>query len=243
MGMSVSRYDIGPDGRVRVYNIMDHPPVSRFSDTLPPMYRLYTNDIEYKRLAQLFNDNWQHDDKKATINGIFKCRPEELGKSKQMHAFTKYLKITGTTVEAAKWHFHCTSRKCNFDESVDDDRLLQCDDADTCAFCSILRESLSMTYTKADKFSHDPDGKYHTGLHAVIVCRVIVGRVQWTKKKLVGVSGPKPGFHSIQAVTKKRGGPVYFPETVVFRDEAILPVAVITYNKTQWNLRTGRVMY
>lgn len=47
----------------------------------------------------------------------------------------------------------------------------------------------------------------------------------------------------IQAVTKKRGGPVYFPETVVFRDEAILPVAVITYNKTQWNLRTGRVMY
>ncbi|CAF3565803.1 unnamed protein product [Fusarium graminearum] len=260
MGMNVSRYDIGPDGRVRVYNIMDHPPVSRFSDTLPPMYRLYPNDIEYKRLAQLFNDNWQHDDKKATINGIFKCRPEELGKSKQMHDFTKYLKITGTTVEAAKWHFHCTSRKCNFDESVDDDRLLQCDDADTCAFCSILRESLSMTYasqggwfgagiyssniaSKADKFSHDPDGKYHTGLHAVIVCRVIVGRVQWTKKKLVGVSGPKPGFHSIQAVTKKRGGPVYFPETVVFRDEAILPVAVITYNKTQWNLRTGRVMY
>lgn len=97
-------------------------------------------------MAQLFNDNWQHDDKKATINGIFKCRPEELGKSKQMHDFTKYLKITGTTVEAAKWHFHCTSRKCNFDESVDDDRLLQCDDADTCAFCSILRESLSMTY-------------------------------------------------------------------------------------------------
>ncbi|UZP39379.1 hypothetical protein NXS19_007195 [Fusarium pseudograminearum] len=234
--------------------------MSRFTDTLPPMYRLYPNDIEYKRLAQLFNDNWQHDDKKATINGIFKCRPEELGKSKQMHAFTKYLNITGTTVEAAKWHFHCTSRKCNFDESVDDDRLLQCDDADTCAFCSILRESLSMTYasqggwfgagiyssniaSKADKFSHDPDGKYHTGLHAVIVCRVIVGRVQWTKKKLVGVSGPKPGFHSIQAVTKKRGGPVYFPETVVFRDEAILPVAVITYNKTQWNLRTGRVMY
>ncbi|KAF5240019.1 hypothetical protein FAUST_4603 [Fusarium austroamericanum] len=260
MGMNVSRYDIGPDGRVRVYNIMDHPPVSRFSDTLPPMYRLYPNDIEYKRLAQLFNDNWQHDDKKATINGIFKCRPEELGKSKQMHDFTKYLKITGTTVEAAKWHFHCTSRKCNFDESMDDDRLLQCDDADTCAFCSILRESLSMTYasqggwfgagiyssniaSKADKFSHDPDGKYHTGLHAVIVCRVIVGRVQWTKKKLVGVSGPKPGFHSIQAVTKKRGGPVYFPETVVFRDEAILPVAVITYNKTQWNLRTGQVMY
>ncbi|KAF0642441.1 hypothetical protein FPSE5266_05338 [Fusarium pseudograminearum] len=218
------------------------------------------NPTDKAIVAQLFNDNWQHDDKKATINGIFKCRPEELGKSKQMHAFTKYLNITGTTVEAAKWHFHCTSRKCNFDESVDDDRLLQCDDADTCAFCSILRESLSMTYasqggwfgagiyssniaSKADKFSHDPDGKYHTGLHAVIVCRVIVGRVQWTKKKLVGVSGPKPGFHSIQAVTKKRGGPVYFPETVVFRDEAILPVAVITYNKTQWNLRTGRVMY
>ncbi|RGP74762.1 amidase [Fusarium sporotrichioides] len=210
-------------------------------------------------VAELFTDNWKHDDKQAVINGIFKCKPEELALSSKMHAWKKYLAVTGTSVESAKWHFHCTSRKCNFDESISDSRLLQCDDADTCAFCSILRESLSMEYaseggwfgagiyssnisSKADKFSHDPLGNYHTGLHAVIVCRVIVGRVQWTKKKLFGLKRPKPGFHSVQAVTKKRGGPVFFPETVVFRDEAILPVAVITYDKTQWN-RNGQILY
>lgn len=42
---------------------------------------------------------------------------------------------------------------------------------------------------------------------------------------------PDPGFNCVEALTKKDGGSVKYPETIVYREDAIAPVAVVVYEK------------
>ncbi|XEU97667.1 hypothetical protein FSHL1_002953 [Fusarium sambucinum] len=66
-------------------------------------------------------------------------------------------------------------------------------------------------------------------LKAMFLCRYVPGRVQYLWHGNLDRTAPCRGYDSVSAVLATQGGSVNFPEAVVYRDDAIVPVAVITY--------------
>lgn len=61
---------------------------------------------------------------------------------------------------------------------------------------------------------------------SLLLCRVAAGRPFQTKKNMDTLTAPPPGFHSVHGVA---GVDLNFEEVVTYREESILPEAIVTY--------------
>ncbi|EXL96601.1 hypothetical protein NOF04DRAFT_9273 [Fusarium oxysporum II5] len=95
-----------------------------------------------------------------------------------------------------------------------------------CSFCGILRNSFRL---KADDYavSINPG----SWLHAIFLCQVASNRPQRMRSTCPYRTAPDTGYDSVEAVLFRDGGIVNYPEMVVHRDDAIIPVAVIMYER------------
>ncbi|KAM5349021.1 hypothetical protein ACJ41O_008844 [Fusarium nematophilum] len=74
----------------------------------------------------------------------------------------------------------------------------------------------------------------HSHLHAMLICRVVANRPQFVKHACSKRTAPDRGYNCVEAVTRANGGEVNFPETIVYREDAIVPVGVIMYTRRGW---------
>lgn len=84
-------------------------------------------------------------------------------------------------------------------------------------------------------------GKLYVGKHRrqMLVCKVASGREFYTDKNMDRPppqpdyeSVPPPGYDSVHGVATK-GGPLNYPELVVYEEAAVLPWAVVEYGFTK----------
>ncbi|KAH7180467.1 hypothetical protein DER46DRAFT_567094 [Fusarium sp. MPI-SDFR-AT-0072] len=78
-----------------------------------------------------------------------------------------------------------------------------------CSFCGILRDSFRVRPVVSDR----PQRMFSTCPYR---------------------TAPDPGYDSVEAVLFRDGGIVNYPETVVYRYDAIVPVTVIMYERFNW---------
>ncbi|KAJ0135511.1 Uncharacterized protein HZ326_21478 [Fusarium oxysporum f. sp. albedinis] len=68
-------------------------------------------------------------------------------------------------------------------------------------------------------------------LHAIFLCQVASNRPHRMRSTCPYRTAPDTGYDSVEAVLFRDRGIVNYPETVVHRDDAIIPVAVIMYER------------
>ncbi|KAH7265972.1 hypothetical protein B0J15DRAFT_545992 [Fusarium solani] len=83
--------------------------------------------------------------------------------------------------------------------------------------------------SKADLFAENQD--IHSQLHAVFICRIVSNRPQYLRRPDNVRTRPDRGYDSVEAVLTHNGGTVRYPETIVYREDAIIPVGVILYTR------------
>ncbi|KAM0292356.1 hypothetical protein ACHAPQ_008229 [Fusarium lateritium] len=71
-------------------------------------------------------------------------------------------------------------------------------------------------------------------MYAIVVCLVISAHPQYLRHPCYDRIVPNPGYDSVEAVLVREGGQVQYPETVVYRDDAIVPVGVIFYERVEF---------
>ncbi|KAH8918451.1 hypothetical protein BT69DRAFT_1225400 [Atractiella rhizophila] len=154
------------------------------------------------------------------------------------------------TQSAISYHFHGTQRACYIGENSR--AINTCSNRD-CHLCSLIKCSFQLKYVgqdnalgpgfytsatsnKADGYAKNAD--IRSKKHAVLLGDVTTGRKEvvydWDSDK----DGPRSGYDSVSLVpghsqSKKKRKPKW-PETVVYREEAILPSVVIMYTRTGW---------
>ena len=88
------------------------------------------------------------------------------------------------------------------------------------------------TSSKADHYVMN--SRIHSHKHIMLLCLVFVGE----SEKLYGPdytkTAPSPGYESVTAATTAENGAVLYDETVVYREDAIVPVGLIVYTRTGW---------
>ncbi|EIW79059.1 hypothetical protein CONPUDRAFT_59609 [Coniophora puteana RWD-64-598 SS2] len=148
-----------------------------------------------------------------------------------------------TSGAAEQYLFHGTRRACH----IGDDRtqINPCNRSD-CYLCHIIKCSFSMAHANANgmfgpgiytsSVSSKSDGyvwnhHIHSHKHAMFLSNVVTGRSQKLYAASHGRRSPDNGYDSVEAVTHKHGGSVDYPETVVYREDAILPSVVIMYTR------------
>ncbi|KAI8669625.1 PARP catalytic domain-containing protein [Fusarium keratoplasticum] len=86
--------------------------------------------------------------------------------------------------------------------------------------------------SKADLFAENQD--IHSRLHAVFICRIVSNRPQYLRRPDNFRTRPDRGYDSVEAVLTHNGGTVRYPETIVYREDAVIPVGVILYTWREW---------
>ncbi|KAM7217594.1 hypothetical protein V8F06_006978 [Rhypophila decipiens] len=216
-------------------------------ETLPPMRPLDPYDRRYRKIQAKFEKGWLHDGKRANIRTIYAVDEDDLDRSYSGRRFNKYVTLSGGKCSLL---FHGTRRTCRIGN--DHERQLEpCYDGG-CHLCCILRDSLSVRkagpggmfgpgiYTTDISSKADIYAKNHhlrSSKHAMLVCRVANNKPQYLTKAEYHRFAPDPGYDCVEAVTLANGGSVRFPETVVYSDDAIVPVALIIYTREGWDGR------
>ncbi|KAH7481293.1 hypothetical protein FOMA001_g7544 [Fusarium oxysporum f. sp. matthiolae] len=73
-----------------------------------------------------------------------------------------------------------------------------------------------------------------SNLHAMLICYVVASKPQ---RKLLAdhdITRPCRGFNCVEGVTINNGGSLQYPEFVVYREDAIVPVGLIMYTRKGW---------
>jgi len=209
---------------------------------------LSTNDPVYLEAERLFRQGWQSASKTYKLKSIFYIIQDGPEAQRHLQANRGYLSLlcakyrtTAATVE--RMLFHGTKRGCYLGE--DRTQIYPCNNTD-CFLCMILKSSFQLSkitntrlmfgkgfYTSS--ISSKSDG-YSSNLtrikskqKAMFLSNVSIGRSQMLYQADRGRTGPDSPFDSVEAVTIANGGAVKYPETVVYREEAILPSVVIMY--------------
>ncbi|THH27652.1 hypothetical protein EUX98_g6532 [Antrodiella citrinella] len=211
---------------------------------------LATNDPVYRESERLFRQGWQHPGKTYKLKNIFYVIQD--GPEAQRHLFNNraYLSqlcgkygTTAATVE--RMLFHGSKRGCYLGE--DKTQLYPCNNTD-CFLCLILKCSFQLNkitnprlmfgkgfYTSSVSSKSDiyvENRKYiKSRQRAMFLSNVSIGRSQTLYQADNARTGPDFPFDSVEAATKANGGAVNYPETVVYREDAILPSVVIMYTK------------
>ncbi|KAF5003818.1 hypothetical protein FDECE_9655 [Fusarium decemcellulare] len=191
-----------------------------------PFLEISKSNHSYGFFQKLFYDNWTEPTKSAQVKSIFGVAKADLDASYRGRRFNDYVQSSRSYT---KIRFHGTRRSCRFGESEQMEDLCSHDD---CGLCGILRHSFKLPKTEADAFSHNHHVR--SNFHAVIVCRVAGRYVQYLKHACERRTAPDPGYDLVKALTVREGGDVLNPETVVYREDAIIPVAVILYTRKGW---------
>jgi len=71
----------------------------------------------------------------------------------------------------------------------------------------------------------------------MLLCHVFTGRSEKMYSEDYGRTAPSDGYDSVEAATRREGGVVNYPLTVVYRESHIIPVGLITYTREGWQPR------
>ncbi|CAK7198666.1 hypothetical protein SEUCBS139899_001330 [Sporothrix eucalyptigena] len=213
---------------------------SLFEITDPEWIKWYTNHFER---------TWEHQNKQAeitTIYGVHRDKRaalvEQMGKRNQA-GVTAYTIKDHASVKN-KIYYHGTQRACKIGEKT----KTLCT-KDECHLCHILRESFRLEHanprgmfgpgiystpnsSKADSYAKNH--RIHSHQHAIIVCTVVKGERERLFQADSTRTAPTPGFDSVEGVVRNLGGALNYSETVVYREDAIIPRAVIIYTRKGW---------
>ena len=86
--------------------------------------------------------------------------------------------------------------------------------------------------TEADTYAKNH--RIHSHQHAIIVCTVVRGNVNQLYAADHSLTSPGAGFDSVEGVERDKGGAINYKEIVVYREDAIIPRAVIMYTRKGW---------
>ncbi|KAL6918972.1 hypothetical protein FSST1_002998 [Fusarium sambucinum] len=190
-----------------------------------------------------FNRKWERSQgPPPQIENIFHVGIPELEASHRGQRFNAY---RNRRRGSWRYAFHGTRRYCHIgcgSETERQGRLLVCRN-DLCGIYGIINNSFKVNhsarglfgrgiYTTSSSFKADTFSENHgtsCQLKAMFLCRYVPGRVQYLWHGNLDRTAPCRGYDSVSAVLATQGGSVNFPEAVVYRDDAIVPVAVITY--------------
>ncbi|KAK3292360.1 uncharacterized protein B0H64DRAFT_445300 [Chaetomium fimeti] len=219
----------------------------------PPMKQLAPGSSEYRLYEKRFNDGWIDGDKSASVTQIYITGKDDLLNSARGQQFGRAMRQEGGGGFGTR--FHGTQRACYIGENGG--RLFTCDKPE-CYLCRVLGESFRTEYarspnspigplfgpgiyssvasSKADCYARNH--KIHSKKHVVLICRVITNRPQMLAYPDTTRTGPDHGFNCVEAVLKPQGGSVNYPETVVYRNDYIVPVGLIIYTREGWSSRT-----
>ncbi|KAK4212155.1 hypothetical protein QBC37DRAFT_425522 [Rhypophila decipiens] len=233
----------------QIYNNGDrdstlNPDTSGLWEYAPEFVPLSRYDPRFNEIANAFHEGWIHQHKRADIIAIYHVDEEAFCMWQHGQKFNRYLKSTyGWT--RPKLKFHGTTRACAFGNPG---RPLEPCWNEQCHFCCILWRGFRLETAKFGGmfgqgiYSSDASSKadhYVKNLHnpfinqprAILVCRVVCDKPQ----RVVGPDyhrrQPDSGYNCVEGLTKKDGGTVRYPETIVYREDAIAPVAVVIYEK------------
>ncbi|EJD38479.1 hypothetical protein AURDEDRAFT_72096, partial [Auricularia subglabra TFB-10046 SS5] len=140
--------------------------------------------------------------------------------------------------------YHGTQRTCKVGEDFNETE--PCNNND-CYLCSVMRQSFQLKYigsgnlfgkgfyssinpTKASMYERNHNN--NSNRHALLICTVVTGKKERLFKTDSSRTAPGSGFDSIEGVPSSQGGSVQYPETIVFREDAILPHALVMFSDT-----------
>ncbi|KAH7174203.1 uncharacterized protein B0J16DRAFT_180513 [Fusarium flagelliforme] len=206
-----------------------------------PMTRLDKNDPKYKDHESKFYQSWRHPGKSAKIKSIFFVRNFDMGRSYRGKRFNTYL--NGGSYRRM---YHGTQRACRIGSKGN--TLTLCDN-DSCFLCGVLRHSFKLNkaynkgmfgagiYSTPTSSKADIYAKNHhlfSRTHAVLICHVVAKNPERRMAADNTITAPKPGYDCIEGVTQANGGGLLYPEFVVYREDAIIPVGLILYTRKGW---------
>ncbi|KAK3937940.1 hypothetical protein QBC46DRAFT_344047 [Diplogelasinospora grovesii] len=210
----------------------------------PQLKQLNPPNSEYKFYEKKFNDGWLHPEKEAEVQAIYLATKDDLVRSYRGRRFTAAMKAHGD--REFRTRFHGTQRACHIGDHNGNLTLCR---KDECHVCGILRHSFKVeksttgsmfrrgiysttASSKADIYAKNYH--LHSHKHVMIICRVIANRPQLLGSADHERRGPDGGFNYVEAVPQSYGGDVKYPETIVYRDDDIIPVGLIIYTRNGW---------
>ncbi|KAF4432135.1 hypothetical protein F53441_13854 [Fusarium austroafricanum] len=196
----------------------------------PQLYRLDKNSPDYKELEKGFLASWEHPNKRIPIiQSIYRTRGSELQNSYRMKRWNKHKDTTNGEYD---YLWHGTRRCCYAGEpgglrgQGQDEHVRWCNQP-TCGLCGILKKSFQVSKSEADNFANN--ALTNSKVKVILICSVVTGRVQYLRNSCSNRLAPDPGFDSVEGVLIADGGLVNYPEMVVYRDDAIVPMGLIVY--------------
>jgi len=205
---------------------------------------LKEDDPEYGRIKKLFEEGWLHPNKPLpVIRSIFKLLKtgDEMG---DYYSYNSNVKAeVGGGIVTSGMFFHGTNRACTLGDNRTEDEL--CSKKD-CSLCAIIRDSYDVGKTgskhnfsrfgpgiytsacssKADDYFKDTVSSSKTQSRALLLNAVVYGNAHKLFHTDASASSLKSGYHSVMGVA---GRDLNYDETVVYKNEAIRPVYLITY--------------
>jgi len=192
-----------------------------------------------------FQDGWLHPNKPLpTVRTIFKLLKtgDEMG---DYHSYSLNVKAeVGGGVVTSGLFFHGTNRACTLGDTWTKDEL--CSKKD-CSLCAIIRDSFDIDKTgtkhnwsrfgagiytsacssKADDYFKNVISPSKVQSRAILVNTVVYGKPRKLYTTDASAEGSlRSGFHSVMGVP---GQDLNYDETVVYKNDAIRPVYLITY--------------
>ncbi|KAJ3533680.1 hypothetical protein NM688_g7247 [Phlebia brevispora] len=185
---------------------------------------LGTNDPVYREAERRFRQGWKNKNKTYHIEGIFYIIQDGAVAQQHLANNRAYLQQVSRRVPngAEQYLFHGTQRACHIGDDRNTWRELG---PITCS----AEASTPLAILLADGYVWNDH--MHSKKHTMFLSNVVVGRTEKLYRKDRSRTAPSPGFDSVVAVTKSNGGSVNNPETVVYREDAILPSVVIVYTR------------
>ncbi|KAF4503063.1 hypothetical protein FAGAP_706 [Fusarium agapanthi] len=170
------------------------------------MKRLSRSDPSYKDHENKFNLSWSHNEKSAKIKSIYLASGDDIDKSYRGERFFTYL--NGGSYRRL---YHGTSH----DEGMFGPGIY-----------STPNSSKADVYVKNHYVS--------SNLHAMLICYVVASKPQRMWLADHSITRPSRGFNCVEGVTIDNGGSLQYPEFVVYREDAIIPVGLIMYTRKGW---------
>ncbi|KAF4978808.1 hypothetical protein FZEAL_4875 [Fusarium zealandicum] len=175
---------------------------------------LFVNPTHHP-VEKYFNEDWLSSGTSAEVKAIYHVTEFSFAHSSIGKRFSDYLRSAGGKFRTL---YHGTRRGCHIGEQ--DGPLQLCRNGE-CYLCNILRDSFKLDRTA-------PGAMFGKGIYTTDISSKADGYVMNHHLS--------SHLHAmlVEAVTFDRGGSVMYPETVVYREDAIVPVAVVMYTRTGW---------
>ena len=187
---------------------------------------------ESQNVRKYFIRDWDHN--KGTSGELQKILT--INNPKLQRKFDNYLSFICSDPSAVFDYYHGTSLKCSIYDSI---TLCK---ADTCGVCSITRNGFLKKFIATHSFqrfgkafyfainsskSHDYTEK-HDKYHAMLLCKVAVGRAYITKYDRRDLHTAPSGYDSVHG---QAGGTLNYDEIAIYNPEAILPTHILLYTR------------